>query len=458
LAVAATALGVLPLMACGSDRSVITAPSSAQVTAAPGGVFTVSREQMLPRGTVSTGTTMTVTAVVSGTSCPTLRFMISSYVFRVDAATQYQGGTCANIQAGAQINVSVTVESGTPTVLYVGALSFATPTAPPTPPPSPTPTPAPVQTEGTVTATGAWMCPELQFFIGSYAFNASSRTLYSGGACADIKPGVRVAIVGTKTEGEGFVRITNLTFKRDTSPTPEPPTTPLYADVTVSSLVSGTGCPSLSFMVGPYKITLSSATTFERGACVNIAAGAKLGLTGTRLGDGTIAASKIELKDTPNPTGPTGQAVEGEGVITALARTTVCPTKQFYIGTYVIMLDASTQYVGGACTDLAAGMKVRVKGTMRGPSTVAASVITIQNAGPQPTPEAEGEGVVTALVDGASCPALQFTISEYTITLTASTQFVGGSCTDIAAGKKLRVRGAMTGEKAATASLITFKE
>jgi len=65
---------------------------------------------------------------------------------------------------------------------------------------------------------------------------------------------------------------------------------------------------------------------------------------------------------------------------------------------------------------------------------------------------------VTALVGGTSCPSLQFKISEYTITVTASTQFVGGSCTAIAAGRKLGVRGTLTGEKSATASLITFKD
>jgi hypothetical protein len=455
LAIGAAALGALPLVACGSDRGVITAPSSLQASAMPGATSTVAAQQILPRNGVATTTPITVTSLVSGTSCPTLQFMVSTYVFKVDGATQYEGGACANIQPGVKVNFSGTRESETSQVFSVAHLSFATNSTPPTPAPSPTPTP--VQGEGTVTATGAGTCPELQFFLGSYALNVSYATQFSGGACADIKAGARVAIVGTKKESESFVRVTTLTFKRDTPTEPPAPTTPVYADVTVSSLVTGTACPSLSFMVGPYKISVSSATTFEHGACVNIAAGMKLGLTGTRQGDGIVAASKIEFRDTSNPTSPTGQTVEGEGVITALARTTVCPTKQFYIGTYVITLDASTQYVGGACADLAAGMKVRVKGTMSGASTVAASVITIQNPGPQPTPEAEGEGFVTALVDATSCPALQFKISEYTITLTASTQFSGGTCTDIAAGKKLRVRGTMTGEKTATASLITFK-
>jgi hypothetical protein len=308
------------------------------------------------------------------------------------------------------------------------------------------------------------MCPELQFFFGSYAFNVSYATQYSGGACADLKAGAKVAIAGTKKEGESFVRVTTLAFKRDGTPAPEPPTpttTPVSTEVTVSSLVSGTSCPSLSFMVGPYTISVSSTTTFEHGACADIAAGKKLGLTGTREGDGVVKASRIEFRDTTtnptNPTNPSGRTVEGEGTIGSLSGATACPTLQFYIGSYLIKLDGSTQYVGGYCTDLKAGLKVGVKGSMGSDGSVAATVITVKNETPRPEPEVEGEGFVTALVGGTSCPSLQFKISEYTITLTASTQFSGGTCTDIAAGKKLRVRGTMTGEKTATASLITFK-
>jgi len=456
LAIAAVALGSLSLVACGSDRALVTAPSTEHATLAAGAGLELSPNRILPEGSVNTTTPITLTSLVSGTSCPTLQFLVSSYVFNVDGATQYQGGACANLQAGSKITFNGTRLSETSGIFSVTQLSFVTTTT--TPAPTPSPTPAPVHTEGTVTATGAGICPELQFFFGSYAFNASYSTQYSGGACPNIKAGARVAIVGTKKDGESFVRVTSLTFTGGTTPTPEPPTAPLHVDATVSSLVGGTACPSLSFMVGPYKISLSPETTFERGACVRVAAGSKIGLTVLRKGDGTFTALKIEFNDTTNPPSPTGQAVEGEGVITALARTAACPTTQFYIGTYVIAIGASTQYVGGACTDLAVGTKVGVKGTMTGASAVAASVITVQNGRPQPTHEAvEGEGLVTALVDGTSCPSLQFRISEYTITLAGPTQFVGGSCTDVAVGKKLGVRVTMTGEKTATASAITFK-
>jgi hypothetical protein len=211
-------------------------------------------------------------------------------------------------------------------------------------------------------------------------------------------------------------------------------------------------------MVGPYTVSLSSSTVFERGACADIAAGMKLGLTATRQGDGVIVASKIVFRETAgNPTNPGGRPVDGEGTISTLNGSTACPALQFYIGPYLIKLDGSTQYVGGVCSDLRAGLKVGVKGSMGSDNSVSATVITVKSEERRPEPEAEGEGLVTALVDGASCPSLRFRISEYTITLTPSTQFNGGTCSDIAAGRKLGVRGTITGERAATASAITFK-
>ena len=54
-------------------------------------------------------------------------------------------------------------------------------------------------------------------------------------------------------------------------------------------------------------------------------------------------------------------------------------------------------------------------------------------------------------------PALKFLIAGHTVTLTGSTTFVGGTCSDIVAGKKLGVKGTVTGEKLVLASQIVFK-
>jgi hypothetical protein len=325
-----------------------------------------------------TSTPITVTSIVDGTSCPTLEFMVQTYVFRVSASTQYTGGTCANLQAGSRINFTGTRETSTALVFDVATLQFATTTTTPTPPPAPTP-PTPVQTDVTITSIGAGMCPELQFFVNTYAFNVSYATQYTGGTCADLRTGARVAIVGTKKDTENFIRIASLTFRQTTGGSPTPTT----------------------------------------------------------------------------PSRPTGQPVDGEGVITTLRSGTTCPSLSFFIGQYLVVLDASTVFTRGACSDLATGVRVHVTGTISD-TAVAATQIAVQSDSPG-RPVVEGEGRVSRLVAGTSCPALSLMIGEYTVMLDESTTLVGGACTDVAPGRQLGVKGVVTGERQVLATQIVFK-
>jgi hypothetical protein len=219
----------------------------------------------------------------------------------------------------------------------------------------------------------------------------------------------------------------------------------------VTSLVAGTSCPTLSFMIGQFKISVSGTTVFEGGVCTDIKQGARLEVKGTKTGT-NIVASKIEFKEGGN--GAT-EPVEGEGVVTSLATGTSCPTLQFNIGTFVVKLSATTTFVGGACADVKAGVKVEVKGVRNTTDrSITATSVTVKGA-EQSGPEDEGEGVVS-LVTGTSCPTLSFKIDEFTVSTTATTTYVGGACSNIVPGARLRVRGRITGEHTAVASKITF--
>ena len=139
-----------------------------------------------------------------------------------------------------------------------------------------------------------------------------------------------------------------------------------------------------------------------------------------------------------------------------MSTVTACPARQFFIGTYLIKLDTSTLFERGACDDLAIGTRVHVKGTVNSDGSVLASRISVQSDSPG-SPVVEGEGKVSSRVSGTECPALKFLIEGHTVTLTASTRFVGGTCNDVVAGKKLGVKGTVTGDKLVLASQIVFK-
>lgn len=465
--------GILSLVACGSDRGgAVTAPSnalSALLTTAEAGnsAVTVGAAERSSAAGASVSAAAetadnTITSLVAGTSCPTLQFTIGTYAIKTDAATRYEGGSCASLKAGTKITLQASrLGSESERTVYASQITIRPDTTTPTPTPTPTNPSTPVRTEVTIT-TVTGTCPGVTFAVGSSTFQVSSATSYRGGTCADLGTGVKVSVVGTKRESDTFVVVTGIEVEHGGTPTPPTtPTTPttVSGEGTVTSLVATTSCPALTFQVnGSYTVVASASTRWEHGACADLAVGAKVELTGTRTGDASIAATSVGFRD-GGPTGPTRPAepVEGEGVITSLGSGTSCPALQFFIGTYLVKLEASTQFVGGVCADLKAGVTVHLKGTRNGDGSVTASTVTMRTEAPRPEPEAEGEGYVTGLVSGTACPTLTAQLGEYTIALTASTQFVGGSCTSIAVGKKLEVRGTMTGEKSATATQITFK-
>ena len=274
-------------------------------------------------------------------------------------------------------------------------------------------------------------------------------------------PGATITFNGTQlSETAGVFYVTQLSFVTTTTqPTPAPPpttTAPVQADVTISGVTGS--CPTVTLLVGNYSLNVSASTGYSGATCADLRAGVTVNVLATRIGTSSIfAVSGIAIRRGPTSTPPAVQPVEGEGVITGLSTGASCPGLQFVIGTYVIRVDASTLYAGAVCTDLKAGLDVYVKGAMNADGSVSASSIAVRVSPPPSNPEVEGEGVVTGIVNGTSCPALQVQIGEYTVTLTGSTQFVGGSCSRVVIGKTLDVRGTMTGARTATASLVTFR-
>ena len=117
-------------------------------------------------------------------------------------------------------------------------------------------------------------------------------------------------------------------------------------------------------MMGTFKITVNSATSYERGTCADITVGAKLRVTGTTQTDGSILASAIEVKESHDD-GP-GERVEGEGIITGLKTGTSCPTLTFFVESKQVDVTAATVFERGTCADLAIGKRVHVKGTSAG--------------------------------------------------------------------------------------------
>ena len=229
----------------------------------------------------------------------------------------------------------------------------------------------------------------------------------------------------------------------------------LSGESRVTSIIGSTSCPTLSFMMGSFTVSVDGNTVYDRGACGDIVVGARLRVTGARQADNSILATSIEVKSDDDGDHH-NEPVEGEGIITGLRTGTSCPALTFLIGTKAVTVSDSTVFERGACEDLTIGRRVHVKGSMTGDEIVAARV-EIQSDSPG-HPVVEGDGRVTSLVAATSCPTLQFEAEEeWTVTLDAHTVFVGGACSDIAVGRKVGVKGTVTAEHEVLATQIVFK-
>ena len=197
ITIIAAGLGALPLIACGSAHpGPSTAPSSVQAIAS-GTFATTDAVRISP---LEHGEDMTVTAIIAGTSCPTLQFKIDSSTIKTDASTRYEGGTCANIVVGARLEVTGTK---TGTNIVASRIEFKGQE------------PAQEHEEegdGVVSLVTGTSCPTLSFKMEEFTVSTTAATTYVGGACANIVPGAQLHVRGRIT-AEHMAVASRITFR-----------------------------------------------------------------------------------------------------------------------------------------------------------------------------------------------------------------------------------------------------
>jgi hypothetical protein len=327
-------VGALSLVACGSDRATTpTAPSSSAPVPASG-TATIS-------GTV-TNTTAARTVAIVGTNTSSAidgagRFELRS-VPSGDVQLQFNGigldarGTIAGVSAGQQIRIMVTIAGSVATLDDQERVAEDNR----------------VELTGTI-STGA--CGS--FTLNGVTVTTSSATVFEHGACADIRPGRRVEVKGTR-QGTGPVTATGIEFKDEPNNNNN--------EVELEGTISAGACGS--FTLNGVTVTTSSATVFEHGACADLRPGRRVEVKGTRQGTGPVAATRIEFKDEPNDA---NTEVEIEGTISAGA----CGS--FTLNGVTVTTNSTTRFEHGTCADVRPGRRVEVKGTRQGTGPVAAS-------------------------------------------------------------------------------------
>src|SRR5262249_37558378 len=149
-----------------------------------------------------------------------------------------------------------------------------------------------VELEGTISAGSCG-----SFTLNGVTVTTNSATVFEHGACADIRPGRRVEVKGTR-QANGTVLASRIEFEDQVN-----------NQVELEGTISAGSCGS--FTLNGVTVTTNSATVFEDGACADIRPGRRVEVKGTRQANGTVLASRVEFEDEVN------NQVELEGTLSA---------------------------------------------------------------------------------------------------------------------------------------------
>jgi hypothetical protein len=172
----------------------------------------------------------------------------------------------------------------------------------------------------------------------------------------------------------------------------------------------------------------------------------------------TVRVSGTEVEVDENERETADHRVEIEGTITALG------AHSLTLGNKTVVVPAGTPIRhGGTMVDfsqLRVGDRVHVHATKNG-TDMTATEIELQtsnpgNPGPPVDHEVELEGAVSSV--SGSCPSLSFMVSGKKVTTSASTQFKGGTCSQIVNGTMVEMQGTTQANGSVSASRVEIKK
>lgn len=278
-------------------------------------------------------------------ACPDITLTVDGITVKADALTRYvpsnRGASCAQVKVGTKVKVKAVPVAGggfrAKSIEIKGQRNFG-------------------EGESRSTAVSG-TCPNVTISFGRTDILINGATVFVGGTCADLAPGVKVHVKGFRDDDAtanvaSWVRIKSKL---------------LEGRVTLSR-ITGT-CPNLSLNVAGFTVLTDASTVFKGGSCANLRAGTKIKVkVEMRNDDGSILAEEIEIEDQPG--GKPGGRVEGTiGTISG-----TCPALTMVINGVSVMTTAATKFDNVACSALKSGVKVEVEGDISGGSLLATKI------------------------------------------------------------------------------------
>jgi hypothetical protein len=254
-----------------SNTSKSPAPTAPTPGTPPAAGTSIDLNVATPPGTQGAGSEKPVVGTVgrvTGT-CPDLTFVLSGVTIHISSKTVFESGTCNDVKDGVRAGAIGSKRTD-------GSIDAArVKIAPAVPPP-----PEPVR--GIVSSLSG-TCPALTFTLSGTTIHTTDKTVFEGGACGDVKEGMRAAAVGPKA-ADGSITAEHVKI----APPPPP-----RASGPVTSL-SGT-CPALTFVLSGTTVHTNDKTRFEGGTCADLKEGVRAGVMGPKNTDGSINAHLVKI-------------------------------------------------------------------------------------------------------------------------------------------------------------------
>ena len=290
-------------------------------------------------------------------------------------------------------------------------------------------TQSPVSVEGFVINL-AGSCPTLTFSVGTTMVSTSGATFFDDVPCVDIQNGLSVEVTGHLVAG-GVLEALSVDVD----------TVALEGLVT---MVTGTTCLSVAFMVGATPVSADSATRFVDGLCADIVDGVRVQITGVMEGGG-VRALEVRLLD---------PVVSVRGNILGLSGT--CPVRSFAINGTPVTTSATTAFlpVGSGCADLTEGMGVEVEGRLLA-GTLRAETITVDAEKTGQSESSSIEGILDWVVGKA--PDLVLLVDSVSVMTSTSTRVTRRGQTQTLASLVVGQRVHVVGDRSPVGTLDARK-
>jgi uncharacterized protein DUF5666 len=241
--------------------------------------------------------------------------------------------------------------------------------------------------------------------------------------------------------------------------------------VEVDGIVSAVNAGAGTLMVGSTTVSVPATATIRHGNTAlhlaDIQVGDRVEIKGTMNGTTTMATEvQVETEHNAN------NQVEIDGIVAAVNAGAGTLT----VGSTTVTVPASATIRHGSTTlhltDIHVGDRVEIKATVTGTTTMATEIqVETEHGGDDNgtpggdhgTPggddhgggEAELSGTVAG--KGGSCPSISFTVNSTSVSTNGSTEFKDVSCTALANGNRVEVKGTKQSNGSVMASRVEKK-